>query len=145
MWRSVFGCLLASVLFGCNPGVEVGLEFESPVIRMTPPGLNKTVGYVNLVNHTDKAITIVGAASASAGALEIHETTERDGLMAMRRLSKLDVPPQGEVQLQPNGKHLMLFRVKSLEVGQQVAVTLETSDGQTFTKDFEVVPLGYQG
>ena len=145
MWRNVLGCLFVSVLFGCNPSTQVGLAFESPVIRMTPPGLNKTVGYVTLVNHTDQAITITGAASTSAGALEIHETTERDGLMAMRRLLQLRIPARGEVQLKPNGKHLMLFRVSSLEVGQQIAVTLEASDGQTFTKDFEVVPLGYQG
>ncbi|MEM7100407.1 MAG: copper chaperone PCu(A)C [Pseudomonadota bacterium] len=125
--------------------MDVELEFSNPVIRMTPPGLDKSVGYVTLINRSDQAITIVAASSPSAGALEMHETTQSNGLMAMRRLKQIKIPPRDRLALEPNGKHLMLFRLAALEVGEEISVTLTSDDGRAFTEKFEVVPLGYQG
>ena len=125
-------------------GVEERSSYtaQQAVIRMPVPGMAKSVGYVELLNQTQTDLRLVAARSELIGAIEFHETREQDGLMRMRRLSELVVPAGGAVKLQPGGKHLMLFRMEPLEVGQQVTVEFESSDGVLLPFEFRVIPFG---
>lgn len=87
-------------------------------------------GYALLRNPGQAPVVLVGAESERFGAIEIHESFERDGLMRMRRIPELAIPPGGEVALQPGGLHLMLFRpVAPLSEGAEVPIRLRLADG----------------
>ncbi len=153
-----FICMLAAMLVtgACTPGKESSeqqessqqkeatLQFEGAVIRQPAPGLDKSVGYVSIANRTDKPITLVSAGSTVIGAIEIHETREVEGLMRMRRLMELSIGARDAAQLKPNGKHLMLFRLQPLRVGEQVEIVFTDTAGNQYAHAFDVVPLGYQ-
>ena len=58
---------------------------------------------------------------------------EPDGsMMTMMPVAKIDVPANGQINLAPNGYHMMLFGLKSkLSEGSKVSVTLKLDDGST--------------
>lgn len=77
---------------------------------------------------------LVAASSPVAGAVEIHEMSMTDGVMQMRALAALDLPPGKTVELKPSGGyHVMLLDLKQqIKAGQTVPVTLviEGKDGR---------------
>ena len=55
-----------------------------------------------------------------------------DGVMRMRRIPHIHLPPGETVSLQPGGLHIMLFELKStLKPGDEVPITLTFEDGST--------------
>ena len=113
-----------------------------PSARIPAPGLDKSVAYIVLSNPTDNPQTIVGASSECCRSIEIHETRQVDGLMQMRRLKQLLIPPNDELALKPGGKHLMLFGVDgTVQVGDQFEISFTTTDGKSFSRSFEWVGL----
>lgn len=140
---SLLGCAVFLTLAACAQP-QPPLQFDHAVIRQAAPGMDKSVAYVTLVNHTNAPIVLTQASSPVAGAIEFHESREVDGLMRMRRLTDLPIPAGESVQLQPGGKHLMLFRLAPLQVGQTAQVTFTDAADQVYTHEFVVVPLAYQ-
>ena len=66
------------------------------------------------IRSAEQADTLVRAESPVAKVVELHETTMREGLMAMSPVAKMTVPAKGEVLvLKPAGLHLMLIDLKS--------------------------------
>ena len=56
---------------------------------------------------------------------EVHETTNTDGVMAMRPVAELPLAPGVTVSFAPGGKHVMLMGLKKpLKVGDHIAATL---------------------
>jgi copper(I)-binding protein len=77
------------------------------------------------VTNGGQADRLIGAESAAADSIEIHEsTTGEDGMMGMDRLDGLDVAANETVVLAPGGYHLMLIGVDRLDVGEMIDVTL---------------------
>lgn len=72
--------------------------------------------------------------------VEIHETTmDEDGTMSMRPVEVLDLPPGGELVLEPGGVHVMLIDADRLEVGESVEVVLTWERYGDMSIDAEVV------
>jgi periplasmic copper chaperone A len=83
------------------------------------------VGYVQLKNTGDTAVTITGARSTSFGAIELHETQTVDGVSRMSRLKSVEVPAEGSIALRPGGKHFMLFRAaNTFKAGDRYSLTV---------------------
>ena len=133
-----------ALVAACEPQQRGVLQFNEAVLRVPVPGMDKSVGYVEIENTGHQVITLKAVHSEMAGAIELHETQETDGMMRMRRLPSLSIPAQSEVDLQPNGKHLMFFRLQGILVGEQVEVTFVDTDDVSHTTLFEVVPLDYR-
>ena len=106
-----------------------GLIAEDVYIRAAPPGQQTTVGYLSLINYSDRACTITGGSSSIASKLEIHEHQHSDGMMKMRPVPSLTVPA-GETQVfRPGGFHLMLFGVdRQLTPGESHSISLTSED-----------------
>ena len=91
-----------------------GVVIDDARIRDLIPGQDTTAAYFTATNHGDHTITIVGATSNRARALEIHETFAKGDGVAMRRLKRVEVPGGATVRFAPQGKHLMVFGVSEL-------------------------------
>lgn len=119
---------------------------EDPIVvsgawlRPPAPGLQVAAGYFDIVNHGDKSVDLVGAASDVAGAVEIHSQTHDGDVMQMRRLDKLTLAPGETTTLAPGGTHLMLLRFAGV-TSHQIPITLTFSDGTQRVVWFEVRTL----
>ncbi len=127
--RSFVVGLLVSGLLGCGSGPSsTGLEFDDARMRDLIPGSDKTVGYFVVHNRTGQRVTIVGARSAQARTIELHQTSTVDGVSRMRRLSEVDIEPSASVTFEPGGRHLMVFGVTELTAPVNVVFELASGD-----------------
>jgi copper(I)-binding protein len=124
----------------CSPETDPTLIIDNARIRTLIPGQDKTVGYFSAHNTTDLDITLVGAESDSARALEFHTTTTDEGMVRMRRLETVTIPAGAKIHFQPGGHHLMLFGVDSLS--EQNEIRLLTDDGSSLQILFQQIPIG---
>ncbi|WP_026279661.1 copper chaperone PCu(A)C [Thioalkalivibrio sp. ALJ16] len=121
----------------CMEGVEID---DRPWVRLMPPGMPSTAGYMTLLNTTEEDIEIVSGSSPVAAVTELHDHVEDDaGVMRMREVEAITIPAGGEVALQPGGLHVMLIDLhEPLQKGQEVSIELHTRSGELFTVEAEV-------
>ena len=129
-----------SVEAASDAAAHVGLMAHEPWTRPLAPGATVAAGYLQLMNHSAQAETLVSARAEGVGRVEIHDIVEVDGLLQMRPIDAgLALGVDAGVALQPGGKHLMFFDVaRSWAAGESVPVTLEFASGQTLVVDFAV-------
>lgn len=137
----ITACLGALLLLAaCSPTPEVLIE--NPRVRALIPGQDKTVAYMNMVNRTGSAITLVGVSAETVRTIEIHITGMDNGVMRMRRLKSVAIPAGETVRFEPGGRHLMLFGVRSLDDG--LPMQLEFADGTVREALFTTIAPGAQ-
>jgi copper(I)-binding protein len=129
---------LVAILGGCAQ--PAGLVVENARVRSLVPGQDKTVAYMDVHNGTSTAMTLTAARAAEVRTIEFHTTRMDDGVMRMRRLKSVEVPPGGTIQFQPGGRHLMLFGVTSLP--SELRIQLEFDDGTVREIPFERIAIG---
>lgn len=119
------------------PAAEV--EAGDAWLRAMPPGIDNTAAYMTLVNRGAEPRMLVGASSAQAGAVELHESRQIDGGWRMRPLQALPLPPGTPVALAPGGAHLMVIGVEAAPVpGDYFSLRLELDNGETIEVMAEV-------
>jgi copper(I)-binding protein len=78
-----------------------------------------------VIKNAGPADALISAASDAALTVELHEVRNDGGVMAMRPITKLEVPAGGAVEMKPGGYHVMLLGLtRDLKPGDTVAVTL---------------------
>jgi len=126
---------------------EVPIQVENPRVRMIPGG-GPMAGYMEIRNHTDAPIRLVGVDSEAFGNVMIHRTTVREGQARMQHQSRgVEIQPGGTAVFEPRGLHLMLMQPRvGLEVGDQVEVVLrfEGAAPPEWPIVFTVVPVTSQ-
>ena len=81
--------------------------------------------YATIINSGSVPDDLVAASSDAAGAVELHESYEESGMMKMRPVSKLGVPPGRKLEMKPGGYHIMLLNLKrDLKTGQVINLML---------------------
>jgi copper(I)-binding protein len=81
--------------------------------------------YVLIENRGPEPDTLLAATSDAAGTVELHETRQEGGVMRMRPLATVDLPPGGRLEMKPGGVHIMLLGLtRDLHVGDTVTVRL---------------------
>lgn len=104
---------------------ELGaLRIVNPWTRAAGQGMQGG-GFLVIRNTGAMPDRLLSANSPAAGRIELH-THIRDGdVMRMRPVQDIQVPPNGEVSLQPGGLHLMLIGLtQPMNMGQAIPVTL---------------------
>lgn len=105
------------------------VSVEHAWARATRPGQTVGAAYMDLTSQ--RGARLLAAESPEAGAVEIHSMRMQDGVMEMRMLQQLPLPPGERVRLAPGGLHLMLFDLKRpLREGEQITLTLTLEDHQ---------------
>ncbi len=131
--RSLLCFALAVGLAGAANACE--LSFESGWIGDAPPSSPMRAGYLRVVNPGAADVTITAASSPAFARVEMHETTEQDGVTRMRKLDPAVVPAQGELLFVPGGKHFMLINpTATLAQGDQVELVIDACAKQFSTQ-----------
>jgi copper(I)-binding protein len=106
----------------------------APWVRATVPGQPTAGAYMTLRSAQDAAL--VGAESAAAHVVEIHEMRMDGDVMRMRAVRSLALPAGKDVELKPAGFHIMLVDIKQqLKKGDVVPIRLKVQgkDKKTVT------------
>ena len=131
--QTTFLCLamvLASA--GLAAGVADKVTVNDPYVRAVPPVIKTTAAFMQLQSNDATERFLVSAASPLAGAVELHMHEHDDGVMRMRHIPHIHLPPNKTVSLEPGGLHVMLFDLKkTLTPGNNVPITLTFDDGST--------------
>lgn len=83
--------------------------------------------------------TLLSVSSDSAGAIEIHESKEMEGMKGMMSMSPLpnglDIPANGSVEIKPGSFHLMIMQAKKelYTAGRTVNLSFKFKSGVTLS------------
>jgi copper(I)-binding protein len=118
------------------------VEVNAPYARAVPPGQPNSAAFMELSNHGNDDIALIGARSSAADVVELHTHIHDQGVMRMRRIEQIELPAQETVTLQPGGLHIMLIGLQqTLSEGENVDMTLEFSDGSEQAISLPVKPV----
>jgi copper(I)-binding protein len=122
--RAALGAGLAAVFSPALAQQAGPITVSAPWTRAAGQG-GTGAGYLTLRNTGATPDRLVAARAAIAGTVELHTHLHENGVMRMRPVQAIDVPPGQDVQLRPSGLHLMLIGLNSpLRQGERVPVTL---------------------
>ena len=131
---SAFAALLASSAAFAAPAVTV----TNARIRLLPGDL-PLAGYFDLVNQDKRPLTLTAASSPAFKMVHLHRSIEQGGKSMMVPAGNLEIKPGATLHFAPGGYHLMLMdRVKPLQVGDKVPMTLQFTDHKPLRVMFEV-------
>lgn len=89
-----------------------------------PPGATVVAIYGELLASRDDALLRITTPVADAA--ELHATSEENGMMKMRPVTRLELKAGVPVQLAPGGMHIMLVGMhESIAAGARIPVTFE--------------------
>ncbi len=128
-----------AVLVAVSLAAQAQVEVQSAWARPTVAGQMGTGAFMRLTSRD--GARIIGASSAVAGVVEIHEMAMSGSVMQMRPLKGLDLAPGSTVELKPGGHHMMLMDLKRpLAVGEKIKVELrlEMPDKKLVTQPVEI-------
>jgi periplasmic copper chaperone A len=105
------------------------IAVRNPFATPTPPGAKIGAAYFGaLENRGTQPDRLLRATSPASAKVELHSgEIGADGVMRMRELDAISLPPGASVELKPGqGNHLMLMNIKEpLVPGQSFPLTLE--------------------
>ena len=123
---------LALVTNAVADGIADKITVNDPYVRAVTPVVKTSAAFMQFQNSDAAEQFLVSASTPAAAAVELHMHTMDDGVMRMRRIAHIHLPPNETVALQPGGLHIMLFDlIAPLTVGDQVPITLTFEDGST--------------
>lgn len=122
------------------------LVISHPWTRATASSQKAGAVFMKIVNHSDDADRLIGAASPDADVAEVHGHTMDGDVMRMRRVDGVDVPAEGTAVLAPGGYHIMLIGLKApLFEETTVPLTLKFEHAGEFEIEVIVESPAYQG
>ena len=140
------GFVLTALIAGCTvPAGKAQAQLvtvKDAWVRAPAPGQKVAGAYMELESRTDLVLTAV--ASPAAASAELHSMSVQEGVMRMRPVARIELPPGKAVKLAPGGLHIMLIGVKQpLKPGDKVPLTLtvqraDFSGPSVFTVQAEV-------
>ena len=81
--------------------------------------------YFKVINPGPEADRLLRVETAAARAAETHESIEENGVVRMlARPEGFEVPAQGELVLEPGGRHVMLIAPQAAKAAGTIALTL---------------------
>lgn len=121
-----------------------GLTVTDPWARASIMAELASAAFMTIHNSTGEDDALVGATSAAAGTVELHQTSAgADGAMAMAPVDSVLIPAGGDAILEPGGYHLMLIGLaEPLVEGASIELRLEFSSAEPQTITIPVRALG---
>jgi copper(I)-binding protein len=128
---------------GCSPeaGGNGAAEPQATVRLPAVPG-HPGAAYLELPAsriHGD----LVAVTSPQVGRIEIHETTNHEGMTGMRGVQQVWAQPGQPMVFEPGGRHLMLFDISpAVRPGSNVELVFRYQQGPPETVTARAVPAG---
>lgn len=85
------------------------------------------VGYLSM--RAPRGDRILSVSSPSARAVEIHESSNDNGISRMKRLETLNLPAGQPVVFEPGGRHLMIFGAREIGRSATIPITITLESG----------------
>ncbi len=115
--------IVASLLIASAAAAQTGPEIKDAWARATPGKAENGAAYLTIVSPVADRVTAVSTPVAQKA--ELHTMSMEGGVMKMRPLAGIDLPPGQPTTLKPGGMHIMLFGlVRPLQAGQSFPLTL---------------------
>jgi len=122
----LLGILLATTVTSAQHYEAGNIDIQSPWSRELPPTSPNGAVYLTLTNHGTQPDKLLSASTDVAELVEIHSHILEDGMMKMRRVESVDLPPHKAVLFAPGGYHFMLIGLKRpLEADDRFQLLLE--------------------
>jgi len=122
------------------------IEIDQAWTRATAPRAANGGAYLTIRNTGAQPDRLIAAASPAAGRAELHAHAMDDGVMRMRPVDAVALPPGGTVALAPGGLHVMLLGLHAALVeGATVPVTLTFEHAGSVTVKVPVMKAGAGG
>ena len=153
----LFSRLLAACVVALVPGFTATARAATPAApvtaaggvlvheawaRASPGAVPTGAAYVTLMGG-DQPDTLIGASTPIAATAEAHETINDNGIMKMRSVAAVPIPPHQMVTFSPGGYHIMLTGLKQpLIAGRSFPLTLVFAHTAPLTVDVQVRGLG---
>ncbi len=119
------------------------LSIRSAWARASIVAGRPSAAYLTVINMGSQSDRLLGVTSPVAGAAQIHESVRDAGVMSMRPVDAVEIPPGATVDLKPGGTHIMLMKLtKELEAGTTIPLTLHFERAGTVTTDVPVHKSG---
>lgn len=140
MTRAVVTTLLAcALLAACEQSEPVNVD--DPWANATPVGASVAAVYLNLV--VSNPDTLIAASTTVADHIEMHASSEENGVMKMRPLATVPLTAGQSFSFAPAGAHFMLMDLRQpLVAGMRFPMTLEFQHAGAITVQVQVVELG---
>lgn len=141
--RLVFALYLFLLLTACNKP-PAGIRIDDAWVRasaVTSPmgetnNMPMTAAYLLITNDSHNTDRLLGAESAAARVVEIHQTVMQNDVASMQHMPSVEIPGGGTLKFEPGGYHLMLIDLQQpLAAGDEIEITLnfETAGKVTLT------------
>jgi periplasmic copper chaperone A len=142
--RLFAGCLAVAVAgLPLRPAAAAdGVTVQQAWARASAGAGTTGAAYVTLMG-ADQSDGLVGASTPIAATAEVHETTNDNGIMKMRPVGTVPLPPHQMVTLSPGGYHIMMTGLKrKLVAGGSFPLTLAFTHNAPITVDVKVQAVG---
>jgi copper(I)-binding protein len=119
------------------------LVISNPWSRATPKGAKVGAGYLVIENRGKIPDRLLGGSVEAAASFEIHEVVVEDGVMRMRELKDVELPPGASVEAKPGGRHIMFVGLlHPLAAGEKARGALQFEHAGRVEVEFEVIGMG---
>lgn len=143
--RQLMALLATLLLAAAVVAAPASVEVRTGHVRAPVPGQTVAAAFMTLYNATDKPLQLVAIKGDVAQKLELHGHTDDNGVMKMRRLESIALPPRTEVTLAPGGMHLMLIGLRQpLTENQKVTFRLVLGDGSEVEAALPVMDIAHE-
>jgi len=120
--------LLSSSLIAQTPAVVA----RDAWVRLPLKSQNDAALFMMIENHSAQPRSVVSVSSPASASAEMHQMHMDKMVMVMLPVTQIAIPANGKTSLDPNGYHIMLFRLKMRPmVGDKIEINLKLDDGTT--------------
>ena len=134
-----FPLLLISLIGSHYAVADNKLEIDDAWIAEAPPVSKVMAAYMEIENESRQDRQAISMQCREFERAEFHRTVEKDGMARMEHQQVLNIPADSELELEPGGYHIMLFKpARNLVAGDTTSCSMKFDDGTTIAIDLEI-------
>ena len=104
------------------------------------------VVYLTIYNHGNYSENLLGASASVAKKVQLHTHKSENGILRMRHLNSISIPPKSFLHLKPGGHHIMLIGlIKKLKNGNSFPLQLRFEKAGTILVNVNIRHAGALG
>jgi periplasmic copper chaperone A len=135
--------LVIAAFASCAMAFAGDITVENQFVKEVGAEMPNSAAFMTINNNGAKAVSLINARSSASKIVELHTHSHKNGMMAMYRVEKIEIPAGGKAELKPMGFHIMLIGLgKPIKEGESVEVELVFDNGESVKVSAPVRKLG---
>ncbi|MEO0033271.1 MAG: hypothetical protein RIS94_3029 [Pseudomonadota bacterium] len=125
------------------PDAAPGLSVSDAVVQLPAVSGNPGVAYFTIAQGDGAPRKLVAVHVDGFARAEMHESTDANGVMTMKKLDKVEIEAGKTIEFKPGANHVMLFDADgSLKAGGQTELTITLDNGDKASVSAQVKAAG---